>query len=552
MKSLNIVAFMCLLPLIICAQTENWVYRYNGPANGYTDGANAIIYGADGNIYAAGRSYGTTFNDDFFVVSLTAAGDTNWTYRYNGSADQNDEAYAIVYGDDGNIYVAGNTRWSGASSDFTVICLDTDGLVRWIYHYDGPGNGADEAFDLVYGADGNVYVAGVTTHNGSGKDFIVISFNAQDGDTNWTYRYNGPGNGSDEANAIVYGDDGDIYAAGYSYDVTSDFIVISLRDNGLVRWINRYDGPVHDTEEAFDITYGADGNIYAAGYSYSTGYDFFVVRYDSEGDTNWTYRYNTPDSVENYARAITYGADGNVYAAGDGEGDWTDCILISLNPAIGDTNWTYRYDGPAHQGDEFYSVVYGNDGNIYAAGRSTGMGTSSDFIVITLTSPDNVDWIYRYNGPDNSGDRGYAICYGDDGNVYGAGYSTGSETSLDFTVVSLCAVGIEENDTHAAPAFTLLQNTPNPFREKTEIRFCVGRSAYGELRIYDITGKLVRSFDPDGLRTKGQFDYKTIRLSDHVIWDGTDDTGKKLTSGVYFCRLSTEASSATRKLIFLE
>lgn len=46
------------LPLILLAQTENWVYRYNGPGNGF-DVAGSLVYGADGNIYAAGYSYGS-------------------------------------------------------------------------------------------------------------------------------------------------------------------------------------------------------------------------------------------------------------------------------------------------------------------------------------------------------------------------------------------------------------------------------------------------------------------------------------------------------------
>ncbi len=54
---------------ITSAQTERWVYRYNGPGSSY-DWANSLVYGADGNIYAAGGSYGIGTYDDFTVISL--------------------------------------------------------------------------------------------------------------------------------------------------------------------------------------------------------------------------------------------------------------------------------------------------------------------------------------------------------------------------------------------------------------------------------------------------------------------------------------------------
>jgi hypothetical protein len=88
-----------------------------------------------------------------------------------------------------------------------------------------------------------------------------------------------------------------------------------------------------------------------------------------------------------------------------------------------------------------------------------------------MTDPQNIHWTYRYNGPGNSSDQAHAVCYGDDGNVYAAGYSFGSGTSYDFTVISLAAVGIEENVTQAQPVSFLLQNTPNPFKQMTEIRY---------------------------------------------------------------------------------
>ncbi len=60
---------LIVLPLILFAQGENWIYKYNGPGNA-NDEANSLVYGADGNIYVAGRSWGSGTGSDFIVISL--------------------------------------------------------------------------------------------------------------------------------------------------------------------------------------------------------------------------------------------------------------------------------------------------------------------------------------------------------------------------------------------------------------------------------------------------------------------------------------------------
>ena len=62
------------------------------------------------------------------AISLTTSGDTNWVYRYNGTGYDDDQANSVVYGSDGNIYAAGITRGSGTSADFTVISLGITGV----------------------------------------------------------------------------------------------------------------------------------------------------------------------------------------------------------------------------------------------------------------------------------------------------------------------------------------------------------------------------------------------------------------------------------------
>ncbi len=88
----------------------------------------------------------------------------------------------------------------------------------------------------------------------------------------------------------------------------------------------------------------------------------------------------------------------------------------------------------------------------------------------------------------------------------------------------------------------VLNITPNPFRDRIEIIFSTGQSAKSiALEIYDATGRLVK-----------QWDYPTIKLSDHVIWDRKDNLGRIMPAGVYLFKIQSENTSVTKKVIILK
>ena len=347
--------------------------------------------GVDGHLYAAGYSTGSGTGSDFTVISLASNGNERWVYRHDGPAHSDDCAYSIVCGADGNIYAAGASWDDSTSIDFTVISLTPTGDERWIYKYNGPRNGWDDARSIVYGADGDIYAAGWSEGSGTLGDFTVISLTPT-GDEQWVYRYNGPGNYNDKANSIVFGADGNLYAAGTSCDsnINSDFAVISLTQTGDERWIYLHDGPA----EAFSIACDVEGNLYAAGQSEGSSDDFTVIGLTSGGGERWLYRYNAPSDGDDQAYSVISGADGNVYAAGwgyAGLGTYSNFTAVSLT-STGDERWVYRYPsrGVAK------SVVYGTDGNVYTAGWSQGSGPYDDFTVISLDPAIGVEeWSQR-------------------------------------------------------------------------------------------------------------------------------------------------------------
>lgn len=116
-------------------------------------------------------------------------------------------------------------------------------------------------------------------------------------------------------------------------------------------------------------------------------------------------------------------------------------------------------------------------------------------------------------------------------------------------------LGVQELDTPHEPQTISLSVHPNIIRHSTEIRYTIGEANQNisgsvgvsenqtqELKIYDATGRLVRSFNHESW------------IRDHesmISWDGTDQANRKLGNGVYFVKLLTTEQTLTEKVILL-
>jgi aminopeptidase N len=85
------------------------------------------------------------------------------------------------------------------------------------------------------------------------------------------------------------------------------------------------------------------------------------------------------------------------------------------------------------------------------------------------------------------------------------------------------------------------QNFPNPFNPQTAIRFGLGEPSHVLLQVFDVKGALVKTL-VSGVRPAGRYS---------INWDGTNERGGPLPSGIYFCRLTTASIDTSRKMILL-
>ncbi len=82
---------------------------------------------------------------------------------------------------------------------------------------------------------------------------------------------------------------------------------------------------------------------------------------------------------------------------------------------------------------------------------------------------------------------------------------------------------------------------PNPFKEKTVIRYSTGEDRPISMNIYDAVGRLVK-----------RFDYVTMQSSNWISWNGCDDKRKHLPCGIYFLELKFADKSITKQIILLK
>jgi uncharacterized delta-60 repeat protein len=296
----------------------------------------------------------------------------------------------------------------------------------WEARYNGPGGGADWAFDLTVDGSGNVYVTGKSfSKRPYDYSCATVKYNAE-GNRTWVARYDGPGGDDDVGHAIAVDGSGNVYVTGKSYNSLHEdyaYATIKYDANGNQLWVARYDGAGQGDDIAWDVAVDSAGNVVVTG---SSGGDFATVKYDSAGKQLWAARYaGTPDTDEG-AVAVAVDSQGNVYVAGTSQKDYA---TIKYSPD-GDQLWVARYDGSGLD-DTARDMVVDGSGNVYVTGRSF---VTTDFDYHYATVKYDTDgtqlWVAPCIGLTCGTGEAEAIAVDSSGNVYVTGRGLNLRTWL--------------------------------------------------------------------------------------------------------------------------
>ncbi|MGB7062458.1 MAG: T9SS type A sorting domain-containing protein [Candidatus Zixiibacteriota bacterium] len=130
----------------------------------------------------------------------------------------------------------------------------------------------------------------------------------------------------------------------------------------------------------------------------------------------------------------------------------------------------------------------------------------------------------------------------------GKSFSTAEVLSVDAELVSVSAVDRDSREltttitAKVAPtAFALHTAYPNPFNPFTNLSFNLPEAMNYSLKIYNVAGQLVRSYSGVGSQNLNV-----------VTWDGKDNAGSEVSSGIYFYKLTAGSFSATQKMVMMK
>ena len=240
--------------------------------------------------------------------------------------------------------------------------------------------------------------------------------------------------------------------------------------------------------------------------------------------TNWTV-YDTSNSglPDNHVNAIAIDAGGNKWI---GTGSWGGGGGLAEFDGV---NWTVYNTSNSGLPSNYVDAV------AIDAGGNKWIGTYGG----GLAEFDGVNWTV-YNTSNSGLPSNYvnAIAIDVSGNKW---MGTGGEGLAVYTG----GAGIKEKNEKCKLQNVKLFTYPNPFTRETVIRYSVlavsGKRPAVSVKVYDISGRLVKTL----VNKTQKSGYYTIK------WDGTNNAGRKLSSGIYFIRLNAGKVSQTKKIILM-
>lgn len=160
-------------------------------------------------------------------------------------------------------------------------------------------------------------------------------------------------------------------------------------------------------------------------------------------------------------------------------------------------------------------------------------GTSGNNIVVTARSPVEYYYSLTYLNSPSSGSPGWY-------------YLRSSDTEVGLYVirafVGTGTVGINDEFELLPASFSIDQNYPNPFNPETVISFSLPKSSNVQIKIYDVLGNEIRTL----------IDEARIAGKHNIYWNATDNSGKRVSSGVYFYTISADNFTQTKKMVLMK
>ena len=509
---------------------------------GVTDGPRGGFWDADGNLYLA-DFYSNAIYHYAYYEEEDAGFDEPFTYART-FLDLNDTLGGVVEGDIG--------RWQNSPHGVVVA---PDGNV-WVNIYAGSGrqeilaNGDTVHYKGIYVLDP------VTMDHVSYSPIEILTF--PDGTSDSLTAESATSGGG---RGIALDADGHILSSHY----TTLYKINYMTGEGVAMWL----GESSLTEAAADD----NGNVYV---SYVLAGERPVVTLDS--DLN--YVGNAVDTVGRINRSIVVTGDGENMMLGSTWNGMGFSHLTSSVPGViqhtpVDTFGVY-YDVDASMtminsamGAESAYVLHMDDAAPDTTYEEYALWVSaldlspdeSVLVVGTLTAGwggplGGANWLFDMedlSGPsglvgnwhnwDGSGvgvtDGPRGAAFDADGNLYLADFYSNAVYHYAYDGLT---ISDDKQRTVVADDYVLAQNFPNPFNPSTKIEFKIPMMEQVNISVYNLEGRLIKTLVN-----------QVMSAGNHVVnWDGTNEIGAKVSTGMYIYQLKTNSTNLNRRMTFIK
>jgi len=439
-----------LVPVLALAQLDTvWLRTVDG-GPGTEDIFSDLFVDDSGYIYITGTTGTTSLTTDIFVGKYRADGTVVWTTTYNGRANQDDSAAAVVVDSMGNVFVCGWTIDTLMDLDMVTLKFSPSGQLLWKKTWFRTINRDDAAHALVLDRLGRVIVTGYSMDTEYNTDYCTICYNARTGDTVWVRYYNRtPDNDEDISYSICVDDSNNIYVTGTSYDDGTDYDIATIRysPNGTRTWLRRKNnwpwvGDDYGMKVVFDRT---SRSIVVGGIVWDDNqdYNYFTMKYRAPtGESLWARAYNRyPANNEDLLTAIKVDTSGNVFVTGTSFDDVTDYDIatVSYTPA-GIPRWTQRYDAEGFE-DAGADIVVDSIGSVFVLGTGESRSNRMDLTILKYNNNGDPIWTWHWdNQLSHNEDWGYRIALCRPDRIIAAGTTYFDSTNVDLLVMKLYEV----------------------------------------------------------------------------------------------------------------
>ena len=589
MIPLRIILLYLALPLAAQIPDTLWTQTFGGTN---IDVGHAVQQTADGGYIIAGytRSYGTMSGRNAWLVKTDPLGNEVWNNAFGGEDDE--EAYAVLQTADEGYVFAGYTKSLGlGGNDVLLIKADSIGNSQWIRTFGGAQD--DEGYSLQQTTDGGFIIAGVTSSFGAGGRDVWLIKTDSAGNETWNRTLGGFG--SDGAWSVQQTSDGGYILTGWTFSYGPGFLgnawLVKTDSAGIEQWDQVFGGD--DVDRGYSVRETTGGGYILTGYTSSSGaglYDMLLIRTDAAGNAEWNRAFG--GSGRDYGNAVQQTSDGGFiitgYTLSFGAGG--DDLWVVKTDSSGNEAWNRTYGGGSS--DVGYDIQPTADGGYIIAGHTLSYGAGlHDAYLIRLApatmplfsvTPDSLwfgsaavgDTLVDSVMVQNVGTAELIITSVASSNPYfsilPASAIIAPDSAVPFEVEFSAAVpgmqdgvllfqhngqsspdsifvqadvitGIVADDAAIPRAVVLEPNYPNPFNPSTTIRYQLPRSANVRLVIYNLAGQAVRTL----------LNAPVAAGAHSQVWDGRDDRGQTVSSGVYIYRLTAGHVTQSRKMILI-